>query len=250
MSDLKLKNGIWSLEDLPDVDSMGWITVDIGDGSWTQLDPTGFIVNAASTVNDITKVTYNAVTGGNNVYDPTVNNDYEGPRWYANLETTDGTRINSDDNFIINFEIVNQASTTQQRTNLLIGIGEDPTSTDIGTINFTGGIFEFTTNTAHPGLGVYTARASPVFSQNTNNKIGFSTFACITNRIGNISAFNLAADGSYIVERSTTSARSFSSGTNLFLMIQAGLVGSNTITACDIQAKLRYRIIKFSDFPT
>ena len=33
MSDLKLKNGIWSLEDLPDVDSMGWITVDIGDGA-------------------------------------------------------------------------------------------------------------------------------------------------------------------------------------------------------------------------
>ena len=250
MSDLRLIGGEWVLDDIPNADDLGWVTVDIGDGSWTQSDPSGIILNTISTVNDITKVTYNAVGAPNNNYDPTINNDYTGPRWYAKLELTDGTRINSDDIFIVSFEIVIESPTTQDRTNILIGVAEDPTSTVIDNINFTGQMLEYSTTTANASLGVYTATGAPVLANNANNKIGFSTFASVTNRIGNISAFNLDSSSGFLTERSTTSNRAFSSSTDLFLMIQAGLsTGAVATGACDIQAKLRYRIIKFNSFP-
>ena len=109
MADLRLVNNEWVLEKIPDADKLDWETVDIGDGSWTQSDPSGVLLNSVATTNEITKVNFNAVGVGNADYDPTNGTNFTGPRWYSKLQTTDGVRINTDDPFIINYELIVEA---------------------------------------------------------------------------------------------------------------------------------------------
>ena len=42
MADLRLRNNEWLLENIPDADNLGWETIDLGDGSWTQSDPSWY----------------------------------------------------------------------------------------------------------------------------------------------------------------------------------------------------------------
>jgi hypothetical protein len=247
MADLRLRNNEWLLENIPDADNLGWETIDLGDGSWTQSDPSGIILNTASTVSEITKVTFNAVGTGNLDYDLTSGTNFTGPRWYTNLRTSDSIKINSDDPYIIMFEIVVEPPTTKDKVQISIGVAEDPTSTVRGTILFSGQVLEYVSTTGNPRMGPVVVNANTI--QNVNNKIGFSTFASITARLGNVSAFNLDSSSGLLNETSVTANRVYTSSTDLFLVVQAGIDSTNTISACDIQAKLRYRVIRISEFP-
>jgi hypothetical protein len=228
MADLRLRNNEWLLENVPDADNLDWKTVDLSDGSWTQSDPSGIILNTASTVSEITKVTYNA---------------------YKSLELADGVVLNTDDPYIASFQLSVETPTAQDRVNILIGLAEAPTSNTIATMNFSGQMLEYTSTTSNRFLGPYIATGNPSLAQNTNNKMGFTSFASITNRLGNLSAFNLDSSAAFIAEKSLTASRTYTASTNLFIVVLAGINGVNTIGACDIQAKLRYRIVKFSGLP-
>ena len=247
MADLRLTNNEWLLENIPDADNLGWETIDLGDGSWTQSDPSGALLNTASTVNEITKITFNAVGAGSLDHDLTSGTNFTGPRWYTNLRTSDGIKINSDNSYIIMFEIVVEPPTTKDKVQISIGVAEDPTSTVRSTILFSGQVLEYVSTTGNPRMGPIVVNANTI--QNVNNKIGFSTFASITTRLGNVSAFNLDSSSGYLNETSVTANRTYTSSTNLFLVVQAGIDSTSTISACDIQAKLRYRVIRISEFP-
>ena len=249
MADLRLRNNEWLLENVPDADNLDWKTVDLSDGSWTQSDPSGIILNTASTVSEVTKVTYNAVGTGATDYDPTAGTNYTGPRWYKSLELADGVVLNTDDPYIASFQLSVETPTAQDRVNILIGLAEAPTSNTIATMNFSGQMLEYTSTTSNRFLGPYIATGNPSLAQNTNNKMGFTSFASITNRLGNLSAFNLDSSAAFIAEKSLTASRTYTASTNLFIVVLAGINGTNTIGACDIQAKLRYRIVKFSGLP-
>lgn len=247
MANLRLRDNEWILQDIPDADKLGWETVDLGDGSWTQSDPSGVLLSSVATTNEITKVDFNAVGVASADYDFTAGTNFTGPRWYSKLQTSDGVVVNSDDPYIIMFQLVAETPNTQDRVNISIGVAEAPTSTVRGTILFTGECLEYTSTTSNRFMGPIVT--NPNFLQNVNNKIGFSTFASITNRLGNFSAFNLDSSSGFLAETSTTANRTYTASTDLFLVIQAGIDGTNTIGACDIQAKLRYRVIRISDFP-
>ena len=44
MSDLRLVSNEWLLQDVPDINNLGWITADITDGTWTESDPSGAMI--------------------------------------------------------------------------------------------------------------------------------------------------------------------------------------------------------------
>jgi hypothetical protein len=253
MSDLRVVGGEWVLDDIPDADNLGWITVDIGDGSWTQSDPSGFLLSGASTFNDITKISCNAVTASSGDYSFRDGAAFTGPRFYKNLETTSGQRINSDDPFVVFFQMVIEEPSDKDKLALLIGFCEDPTSNTVNVIKYYGTQIDYSSTTAAAPGGGYafsqSTNATKNSTFNANNKVVVNNIEAMGNRLGATPVINLNSSLAYLSERSVNIGFSLSSDTDMFLVVMAGTRGAVTISDSDIQAKLRYRVVKLSGLP-
>jgi len=252
MSNLRVVGGEWVLDDIPDADDLGWVTVDIGDGSWTQLDPSGGILSGASTFNDITKISCNAVTASSNNFSFRDGADFTGPRIYKNLETSTGERINSNDPFVVFFEMVVEEPSDKDRICLFIGFCENPTSTAVNVMKYYGSQIDYQSTSASPAGG-YAFSQNPNAAKgstiNANNKVVFNNIASMGNRLGTMAVINLDSDLNYLSERSINIGFSLSNDTDMFLVVMVGTRAAVTTSASDIQAKLRYRVIKLSGLP-
>jgi len=252
MSDLRVVGGEWVLDDIPDADDLGWVTIDIGDGSWTQSDPSGVILSAASTTSDVTKISCNAITVSSQDYSFRDGANFTGPRFYKNLETSTGQRINSDDPFVVFFEMVIEAPDDKDKLTLFLGYCEDPTSTTVNVMKYYGSQIDYSSTSANPGGGYAFSQdtnATKASTPNANNKVVFNSIEAMGNRLGNISVINLDSSLAYLSERSANIGFSLSSDTDMFLVVMAGTRGAVTTSAGDIKAKLRYRVIKLSGLP-
>ena len=117
----------------PDINDLGWITTDVTDGTWTQSDPAGVLLSSVAVASEVTRVNVNAVgaSSADNNFSSAAN--FTGPRWYQALTSADGTRITSDDTFIMSVEIVQEASASQDAIEIGLGYCVDPTSTTTNT---------------------------------------------------------------------------------------------------------------------
>lgn len=253
MSDLRLVNNEWILEKIPDADALDWITIDLGDGSWTQSDPTSFILSGASTTNEITTISLNEVTSSSEAYSFQNGANFQGPRWYKNLETTKNEIINSDDAFAVFFQIVVEAPDTKDKNSIFLGFSEDPTSTVCANINFFGTILEYGSTTANPAGGyaivLSGGNASAAATANANLKMAVNNIEATGNRLGATPVINLDSSGAYLSERSVNINNSLNSSTDLSIVVMAGTNGTVTMGDSDIKAKLRYRVVKFESLP-
>ena len=254
MADLRLVNNEWLLQNVPDINNLDWITADITDGTWTESDPSGVLLSSKSVTDGVTTVNLNAIGASNQTYSFQNGNNFTGPRWYTELNDTDGTRISSADAFMAFFQIVVEAPTSQQRISLGICICEDPTATTHNTIKSFGNMLEYNTTGGDPIAGIFYWNGGTSNSAASNGgpnlKFIFGSAGVVASGlISTVTALGLDASGDTETNRLGNAAGSsttgFTDATDLYLAVMAGSNGTVTTGAGDIKAKLRYRIIKF-----
>jgi hypothetical protein len=255
MSDLRLVSNEWLLQDVPDINNLGWITADITDGTWTESDPSGAMLSSKTVVSEVTTINLNAVGSSNQTYSFQNGANFTGPRWYTELNDTDGTRISSADAFTVFFQIVQEAPTSQQKVALGICICEDPTATANNTIKSFGNMLEYNTTGGDPIAGIFYWNGGSTNSASSNGGANLkyifgSAGVVFSGLVGTVTALGVDSDGDTISNRLGNAAGSstagFADSTNLFLTIMAGTNGTTTTGAGDIKAKLRYRVVKFN----
>ena len=235
----------------PSISELGWITANVTDGTWTQSDPAGVLLASVAFASDITRVNYNTVSSGSADNNFSSGNDFTGPRWYKALTAGDGTRITSDDTFTLSVEMVQIDPANQNETEIGLGYCFDPTSSLTTTMKKAGASLSYDTTTTNPRLsGMLTAgRTSSTTA--AGQKINFVMTSASGTRQGAVASIVLKADGTQVINGSKNVNQSMTASTDLFLVVLAGL-RDNTVTfsaPVDIQAKLRYRVIKWEDPP-
>jgi len=235
----------------PDVSDLGWITVNVTDGTWTQSDPGGVLLASVAFAGDITRVNYNTVSSGSADNNFSSSSNFTGPRWYQPLVAVDGTRITSDDTFTLSVEIVQEASAAQNELEIGLGYCVAPTSTTTNGMQKAGACMSYDTTTSNVRMSAMLTAGRASSTTAANQKINFATTSASGTRQGAANYITLNASGVRVTNGSTNVNQTMGAGTDLFLVVLAGL-RDNTVTfsaPADIQAKLRYRLIKWEDPP-
>lgn len=239
----------------PSVSDLGWITVDLTDGSWTASDPGGVIGTSVSVASDVHTFNLNTVgvaSASNNFSSGT--GGFTGPRWYAPLVAADGTRITSDDTFTVSIEMVEATPANKEAVALGFGFCVDPTSTVISNTSGmfkTGGNLFYTSGSGNPRFSGMTCTGNTSSGAGAGQKIGLSDTTVAGRRLGGVSVIALDAAGSRVADGTTNNNATIPTGIDLFLIVLVGLnTNATTITApVDTKAKLRYRVIKWQSPP-
>lgn len=238
----------------PSVSDLGWITVDLTDGSWTASDPGGVIGTSVSVASDVHTFNLNTVgvaSASNNFSSTTA---FTGPRWYAPLLAADGTRITSDDTFTVSIEMVEDTPANKAAVDLGFGFCVDPTSTVISNtsgIFKTGGRLFYTSGSGNPRFSGMTCLGNTGSGAGAGQKIGLTDTTVAGRRLGGVSIITLDAAGGRVADATTNNNATIPNGIDLFLIVLVGLnTNTTTITApVDTKAKLRYRVIKWQSPP-
>jgi len=236
----------------PDINDLGWITTDVTDGTWTQSDPAGVLLSSVAVASEVTRVNVNAVGASSADNNFSSSPNFTGPRWYKALTSADGTRITSDDTFVLSVEIVQEASASQDAVEIGLGYCVDPTATTTNGIQKVGGSLHYRNTTGNPSMSAMLTAGRASSTLTAGQKIGLSTTTAAGTRQGAASYISLNTSNVRVTDGANNVNQTMSSGTDLFLVVLVGLFGNSTTLAnpADIQAKLRYRLIKFEDPPT
>ena len=247
MPDIRNFNNSWVLETTPDISSMGWIDVDITDGTWTQAGSATILSGSSVDVSKVHTFNFNAVGSSDNDNTFAVGSNFTGPRWYKPLNNNNGTRLTSDDNFTIMYHLVVETPSQSDKVGIAFGYCVDPTSNVLATIDGNGALHSYNSaGSTTPRIGVWT-RTSSGLTSNANIKHAMVVNGPVVGRrhpAGNYTGLDSSL--AFIQGGSRNVNQTMASGQNLSIAIFAGVVGSNTtISACDIKLKLKYRVIQF-----
>ena len=234
-------------------EDLTWTEVDVGDGSWTFSNPSGAGVATRSTAGGQTNLGWSiADPVSDNVLDNGSN--FNGPRIYKKLTKPDGSDYRLDDtdqNIMVQFWIdgfVRPQDTGDDNPLLLanIGITDDPTATT-RTAHFNCGIsWGFQGTTANRKILIYTGTSQNGLI-NGNTRRAAANYQIVGKRGLAVNGLIIKDDGDAQQTSSRNTNKLYGGTGPLYLCIDwgAGVVGSSS--AGTLQAKLRYKVINFSD---
>tara|TARA_Y100000592_G_scaffold100746_1_gene182491 strand:- start:2546 stop:3313 length:768 start_codon:yes stop_codon:yes gene_type:complete len=126
MPDLINENGTWVLQEDANFSDLKINTIDLTDGTWTNVDINSNI-NTLSFANDANKIVTNAVSAGNiNLLNKS---DYNAARWYKTLTYEDGTQVLTTDQFIFISTLQGLSSSNPSPFGFACGLSLHPLAT-------------------------------------------------------------------------------------------------------------------------
>lgn len=229
-----------------------WQDAVLADGSWTEKDDLSFIhkmTNPSTTVNELqTKAVASSTTDYN--VDGGGTGTTKASRWYKAAYYDNGDPVLATDNFILHVltDMTGCTAGTLRYFDWHIGVTQDPTSTNIGSINLNGaGIawnFANTDADAFSSIvcGAVLSNGSPLSADDTHS---YSTIPVIAGQC-NVSNVSTDGAGTYKSWGCLKSATVAYTGGQLYLCVMAGLRGTarSTSLADETQFKIRYKFTK------
>jgi hypothetical protein len=208
--------------------------VDLTSG-WTLYDPDGLIDTTYGTGG----ATFDASTGettirmaglaqGDAKYMPAAsNNGHHWPRWYRAISATNLNTV------VMTTDLKNNATPTPWARAVVVGLANDPTSTDVNTMDGTGGFFRHGGSTSNPfQYGVWTI-AAQTSGQNSSLSRGLATVMRSNDSLGSGTYITVKADQTALNSGSRNSNYNagFGSETAVYQMVGIGTYGTGTIAA-------------------
>lgn len=208
--------------------------VDLTSG-WTLLDPDGLIDTSYGT----NGATFNAATGettikmnelasGDAKYMPDVaTNGHHWPRWYR---ATSATNLST---CVMSVDLKNNTTPTPWARTVVVGMANDPTSTDVNVMDGTGAIFRHAGSVSNPfQYGVWTVSAATAGSNSTIAR-GLTTVMRSNDSLGSGTYITAKSDDSVFNSGSRNSNQNAAVGssTPAFHIIGVGTYTTGTIAA-------------------
>lgn len=219
-----------------------WELVDVTDGSWTSADPGGNArVSSVSVSSNDTTVTWTGFTATSD--DSVDGSNFNGQRYYKELEYPDGTAVSlSDAGWTLETWVNTPAVAGCARTQFAIGVSSSPTSTSNATANLAGLYWTPDRTDGVPLIGQIRTNASPLVTLNLSNQYGYGRTAFVEGKGGLAFGWAIKSDGSHagFANRTTTTY----TGT-VYLQVNMGAPSTRVITSGDTNVfSLFYRVIK------
>ena len=249
MGKLSLNNGVWTLGDDESFSPVSMNVIDLTDTStWTLLEPDAMTYNSVGTDGSgVTTFIFDALGTGNAKYSFSGANA-EWPRHYANLNDSNGTRLTTNDAFLLAVRLSSFSNPPNNDFRIAVGCCVSPTS--ILTTDFDGyGIGMRMDATQHDGLQVYldsTSGNAVGFSPDTSDTI-YGVVTRTAERHASNTVFGEASDASIASAQYTVkSSTAISTGQNWSLFVASSMFANlGTINAAESFAlKLEYQVIR------
>ena len=248
MADAVLSDGVWYVRNA--LDAVEWNVVDVNDGSgWTVDDPDSFLQSVTTSAAKVMKFMNQGIASS-------ANNDLQLPkanpnkfvRWSKNLVDNDGNNITTNDHFDMLTEITVYAPSNKEKLACAIGYCVNPSDADPGVALYMGAFHKYTSDSANPALGGMTSQNS-THTSNVNSHAVKVHNSLLAMRQGVVGYEVISSSDAHVGNSSRTQNTTLSADTQLKLYVAFGVHGSGTTMADgkDIQAKMRYKIIKWND---
>lgn len=233
-----------------DLSALGFIAIDLTDGSWTLAD-TNDLVDSVSHSSGVNTVTMNADAGGNSNNAWGNSSTQEGPRWHKKLTVKDAdgadSQVQSGDHFI--FQAVMELVTPDQKfaASSCVCVSADGTSTSATTADIIGAMLRYPA-TGNSQLGAL-ANSFGSVNANVNNHQVSTTVLVRAQRQAAVTYINTNSSGGYLFEGRDVAGTTYANGTtDLDLIVGVGTFSTGSITAGDdVKVKAWYRVIVMSD---
>jgi len=217
-----------------------WELIDLTDGSWTSSDPGGNgRVSSVAVSGSDTTVTWNAFIPGSD--DMLEGTNFNGLRYYRELEYPDGTSVSlSDAGWTIETWVDTPAVSGAAKSQVALGISSSPTATANNTINFAGLYWTVYHSSGAARIGQARTNATPLTATNLNNQYGYGRTAFINGKGGLAFGWAIQSDGTStgFNNRTTTNY----TGT-VYLQVSMGAQVEITAGQTNVFA-IYYRVIK------
>ena len=219
--------------------------VNLTDGSWTLYDPDS-LVQSVSFSGGYNTVTWNALAVASLNYNWAAGGQHRAPRWYK-ANTIDGNQVTSMDYNV--FTSVLQVDQTVDDFNqgVVMGISIDPATTDLFTVDASGGyVTKLTGNIPTWGTQQY---ASSTTGQNVNADYGVCTIMRGGNQIGS-GVYLLADDAddrAYVAGSRNSGNAVLNNNTpvDTYLMLGVGVRNSTDTVGAGDQHRFRAQYISY-----
>lgn len=233
-----------------DLSALGFIAVDLTDGSWTLAD-TNSLVDTVAHAGGVNTVTMNADAGGtsNNAWGNSATQ--EGPRWHKKLQVKDATggdvQVTSGDHFIFQAVMEYVAPGQKFAASSCVCVSADGTATAASTAKPIGALLRYPA-TGNSQLGALGGSFGAV-NGNVNNHQVATTTMVRAQRQAAVSYINTNSSGGFIFSGVDRPQDTYTNGTtDLDLIVGVGTFSTGSITAGDdVKVKAWYRVLVMSD---
>jgi hypothetical protein len=233
-----------------DLSALGFVEVDLTDGSWTLTDPDD-LVDTVSHASGVNTVVMNALAAGSNDYAWSTSTTQRAPRWTRELNAADATggdvRVTSGDAYILQTVIEYVTPDDDFPAEIVVASAEDGTATTSGTNKAQGGLLIIAAS-GLPNGGCFTGSSSQKGGVDSNFHQNVSTANHAGGKAQAVAFVNVNSSEVAIAGSSRNSGMTYTNTTtDLNVMVGLGVTGANTITAGqDAKVKVYYRVIVFN----
>ena len=236
-------------------EDLDWEKIDADDGSWTFSNPSGLGVATRST--DAAGYTNLAWTKPDNSTSDNVvdnGNNFNGPRIYKKLTKPDGSDYRLDDanqNLMVIFwieDLIRPQDEGQDNPLLkaVIGLTDDPTGTTRNN-HFNSGLgWGYNGTTANRSVLIYTGTSQNTIT-NLNTRRAQASYTILGKRGQAVNGVIIRDNGAAQQTSSRNTNRLYTGDGPIYLCIDWGGGVVNQASSGTLRAKLRYKVINFSD---
>jgi hypothetical protein len=226
--------------------------LDIADGSWTFLDTLGWVKTQGNT-GTTNYVSLNAVASGTDDYSLTGNgtNVTNAPRWYKLAYYDDGTPVVAGDKFQITMLTDMRGSTAValRYFNWAFGFAQDPTLTNVPSLNFNGAGIAWNFANADSDTFSYIVTAQQQGNGNPLSALDTHSYSTIPVVGGQANFTNVSLDPSGVYRAWTAyTGTTYSYTGQVYLMFAFGMRGSARAYNDDdaTEFRINYKISKLN----
>ena len=233
-----------------DLSALGFVQIDLTDGSWTLTDPDD-LVDTVSHSSGVNQVVMNALAAGSSNYAWSTSTTQRAPRWTRELNAADANggdvRVTSGDAFILQTVIEYVAADDRFPTEIVVASAQDGTATTSGANKAQGGLL-IVTNAGLPNGGVFTGASSQKGGADSNFHQNIATANHAGGKAQAVAFVNINSSEVQIAGSSRNSGMVYTdTTTDLNIMVGLGVNNSFTVTAGeDAKIKAWYRVIVFT----
>ena len=211
------------------------IPVDLTDGSWTLYDPQG-LISSVSHADGYNLVTWNALSSGSQFYNWAAGTSHKAPRWYKNMQV-EGNDIFINDLSVTITKLECDPTINDFNEQAVIGLANDPTDTNYGTIGGSGGIYSRRRND-NMSYGVWT-RNSQVTTAGIDVTQGFAVTFRGGEHAGSGVYLSMRADGTTRNAGARNTNGPAAANFQQKVMVGVGTRGSSDTIAQDSQQRFK-----------